>query len=127
MKKTSDLGYVLNKWKEGFETENKTDIQQWGDTYFDQQKAYVEHQERLMSELLYNSNITLNGRILYDEVFKHVIKAKQNKTKQNNKAVGFDNIPNEVLKNKNIIRTLHEMFNLIFDTNTTKYVVKGSK
>ena len=37
--------------------------------YFDQQKAYVEHQERLMSEPLYNSIIALNGRILYDEVF----------------------------------------------------------
>ena len=62
-----------------------------------------------MSEPLYNSNMALNGRILYDEVFKHVMKAK------NNKAVGFDDIPNEVLKNNNTIRTLYEMFSLIFD------------
>ena len=64
-----------------------------------------------MSEPLYSSNIALNGRILYDEVFEHVMKAK------NNKAVGFDNISNEVLTNNNTIRTLYEMFNLIFDIN----------
>ena len=40
-----------------------------------------------------------------------VMKAK------NNKAVGFDNIPNEVLKNNNTIRILYEVFNLIFDIN----------
>ena len=75
-KKTSDLRYLLNKWKEEFELVYKMNIQQWDDTYFDQLKAYVEHQERLTSKPLYSSDIALNGRILYDEMFKHVMKAE---------------------------------------------------
>ena len=50
----------------------------------------------------------MKGDISYDEVEKAV------KTIKVNKAVGFDGIPNEVLKQSSIICTLHELFNFCF-------------
>ena len=51
-----------------------------------------------------NSNIFINGDISYNEVEKAV------KSLKVNKAVGFDSIPNKVLKQGSIICILHKLF-----------------
>jgi hypothetical protein len=53
----------------------------------------------------------INDIIDFTEVEKVVKKAK------NNKAVGFDNLPNEILKNENTITLLTCLFNKIFTLN----------
>jgi len=55
----------------------------------------------------YNVNITVQ------EVEDAKMSAK------NNKAAGYDNIPNEILKNKNVINVLCHMYQLCFDSGKT--------
>ena len=54
-------------------------------------------------------NIMLNCDISYDEVEAQVNKSTLNKS------VGFDNIPNEVLKHPDCIMLLYRLFKLCFD------------
>ena len=55
-----------------------------------------------------NSNVFINGDISYNKVEKAV------KSLKVNKAVGFDSIPNEVLKQGSIICILHKLFIFCF-------------
>ena len=55
-----------------------------------------------------NSNVFINGDISYNEVEKAV------KSLKVNKAVGFDGISNEVLKQGSIICILHKLFYFCF-------------
>ena len=53
-------------------------------------------------------NLILNKDISYSEVVKQVCKAKRNK------APGLDRIPNEVLKNNDVMYALFKMFKYCF-------------
>ena len=66
--------------------------------------------ELVMKDPLYESDVYLNAPITIREVRDVVQKAKLRK------AVGTDNIPNEVLKNETLIAILQKLFQLIFDT-----------
>ena len=64
--------------------------------------------ERGMSNTAYCSNYMLNGDISIEEVQRVVDKAKLNK------AVGVDELPNEVLKNPSMLNILHCLFQNCF-------------
>ncbi len=70
-----------------------------------------DHKERSMQDPLYNANTNLNKPISLEEIKKVVSKAK------NGKAVGMDNIPNEILKCQPITGALHALFQLCFDSD----------
>lgn len=68
------------------------------------------HLERMMLDPLYIPNTFLNSQINEEEIRKVVYKTK------NGKSVGVDELPYEVLKNENVVKTLHKMFQLCFDS-----------
>ena len=55
-----------------------------------------------------NDMVHVNAEISYDEIGQLVNKVT------NNKAVGIDEIPNEVLKNHDVIMALHKLFQSYF-------------
>ena len=67
--------------------------------------------EESMKDPLYVENPALNQNFTLAEVEKMVLKRK------NKKAMGVDRIPNEILKNKNVIQLLHKLFNNCFSSN----------
>ena len=69
--------------------------------------------EDRMLDPLYDSNRELNYNINLAEIERLVMNAK------NGKSVGTDSIPYEVLKFFSVIRVLHFLFQLIFDTGIT--------
>ena len=58
----------------------------------------------------YECNTFLNSDLSYDELEKAISKLK------NNKAVGCDGIPNEVLYNYDVIITLFIFFSIVFES-----------
>ncbi len=68
------------------------------------------HFERNMLDPLYAENVFLNKPLDINEISKAVSKAKTGKS------AGIDMIPNEVLKNDCVIRCLHVLFQLCFDS-----------
>ncbi len=62
-----------------------------------------------MRDPLYTQNTDLNKTIDLDEVRKVVNKSKLGK------ACGTDELPNEVLKNENMVKCLHALFQMCFD------------
>ena len=103
--------FVLNKWKHDFSTlYNPPDHPGQYDQPF--------YESVLQSKSEYEQNPTetndmVNVEISYDEIERLVKKAK------NNKALGIDFVPNEVLKQKNIILALWRLFRLYFTHSLT--------
>lgn len=64
-----------------------------------------------MLDPLYNCNESLNSTVDFDEVKSFVLKSK------NGKSTGNDNIPYEILKYDCVIRALHKLFQLCFETH----------
>ncbi len=56
-------------------------------------------------------NVQLNGAITIDEVQRSIIKCRLGK------AVGIDNVPNEILKIEKLTPILHKLFNVCFVNN----------
>ncbi len=100
-----NLNDVLKKWKSDFE---KLYSQVPGDTEFDD-----VFYRQLRDDTGFVNNVPtkdgLNHDISASEVKKSVSQAK------NNKSVGLDNLPNEILKNDTSINILTLLFNKIFD------------
>ena len=96
---------VLDKWRNEFHTlyNNEAAPGVFDDEFY----SNIMHEKgRLESE-----NIASGDPISLHEVRKVVGKAK------NKKAVGLDNIPNEVLKNDISLEFLHKLFQKIFSVN----------
>ena len=74
--------------------------------------------EKLTLENSQGSTVFLNAIITENEIRKSVSKAKANK------AVGYDNIPNEVIKNDSSIKVLHALFNGIFQSGVMPSIWK---
>ena len=72
----------------------------------------------MMKDPLYESDNYLNVPLTLREVRDAVQKSKMRK------AMGVDNIPNEVLKNDNTFTVLCDLFQLIFDT---EYIGRRTK
>lgn len=72
--------------------------------------THKQHLERNMLDPLYLSNVSLNYQITEEEIRKVVTKAKAGKS------CGIDELPYEVLKFDRIIKVLHQMFMLFFES-----------
>ncbi len=102
--------YVLNKWKNEFSSLLNDNTGIYDDRFKAEMLSNKSHLERGMLDPLYVSDVDLNKPITADEVRKAVTRTK------NGKAMGTDNIPNEVLKNDLVIGALHAFFQLCFDS-----------
>ena len=96
---------VLDKWKNDFSLLYNSEPTPGA---FDDNFYHRIINEKGQLELSADSNLSLNAEISEHEVRKAVNKAKMNK------AVGYDNIPNEVIKNDSSIKILHALFVGIF-------------
>ncbi len=106
---STDKKFILNHWKSEY---NKlyNDISGDYDERFRENVMNMKDHKDHMQDPLYNANANLNKPISLDEIKKVVSHAK------NGKAVGMDNIPNEILKCQPIIGALHALFQLCFDS-----------
>ncbi len=111
---SNNVNEVLNKWKDDFETLYTGKSQQdehFDDVFLDTANQQRIHLEQQMLEPLFIQNKSLNKNFTIEEIKKCVNKAK------NNKAVGIDRIPYEILRYDNIIELLREFYQFCFDTN----------
>ena len=105
---SSDPKDVLHKWETDFTKLYNTSINDF-DEYFLHTIKKLNRETELNMKAMNNQNILLNCDISYDEVEAQINKSKLNKS------VGFDNIPNEVLKHPDCIMLLYRLFKLCFD------------
>ena len=107
----SDFETVLNTWRDEFSGLYNRPVDQnvdFDNEFYADAMNYKNRCEYNMSQPDYISNDFLNGNISLEEVEKVLNRLK------NNKACGFDCIPNEVLKNKDVKTVLHKLFDLYF-------------
>ena len=96
---------VLHKWKDDFQSLfNETDTSNYDKQFYDSIVQYVHDFENNIS----NTNDFVNEPISYDELEKCVLKL------HNKKAVGMDGIPNEILKNKDVMLATWKLFTVYF-------------
>jgi len=72
-------------------------------------KLVKDQLENEMNNNDFDSNLTLNKNISYDEIEKQIFKLK------NKKAAGIDGIPNEILKHKDVMLVLYKLFDFCFN------------
>ncbi len=106
----SDRETVLKKWKTEYCHLLNDNPGSYDEEFYEFIIRDKEHQEREMQDPLYNSNNDLNKPLEFAEVEKMVNRAKSGKS------AGTDGIPNEVLKSHNVIKCLHVLFQLCFDS-----------
>ena len=112
----ADTDTVLNTWRNDFSNlYNKPQNMnaEFNDTFYEdilQQKHLWEVE---MNQSTYVSNALLNRDISFDEVEKMTQRLK------NNKACGFDSIPNEVLKRQPVHLFLFNFYKLLFNYGLT--------
>ena len=122
-----DQDFVLNTWKKDFHSlynsnnEGKSTLESNVLNRMLNDSIYLK--ELTMNDPLYEPDNYLNADITLQEVKFVIKKAKLRK------AVGVDNIPNEVLKNESATRILKELFQLIFNVGKvpkewTKAIIK---
>ncbi len=104
-----DKETVLNSWEREYSSLFNCNDGVFNEPFLDQVKSVKAHREREMQEPLYISNNFLNKTLELEEIRNVVNKSK------NGKASGVDGIPNEVLKNENMIRCMHSLFQMCFD------------
>jgi len=92
---------VLAKWGEEFEKlYNPNPNINFDAQLYKEISEIISEKEREMSDAGYVENVEINGEILMEELSKMSQKLKKNK------ACGVDGIPNEVLRNPNVMTTL---------------------
>ena len=107
----SDLDIVLDKWKDDYYSlfgSRTINTGEYDSEFYD----YVLTQLQIL-ENIENEDNELNSVISINEV-NNVVKISIN-----NKAVGIDNIPYEIMKNQTSFELLTLMFNKIFDYGIT--------
>ncbi len=104
-----DKDIVLESWKSDYSSLFNNNNGVFDDQFLFNVKSVKAHRERNMQEPLYTSNNILNKTLELDEIRKVVNKAKCGK------ACGIDGIPNEVLKNENMTKCMHSLFQMCFD------------
>ena len=113
--RTGDKGYVLNTWQNAYfnlynrPPEAETDFEA---QFFNEVTMNLSDAENEMNAPGYVENEFVNGQISYDEVKRAILNTK------NKKSPGFDGIPNEALKNDDVILALYHFFNVVFETGT---------
>lgn len=96
---SSEFGQILKKWEKDYSELYGYSSSTLFDDHFFICKVKLEL-EMGMNTIYYQNDI-LNSDITLDEVLKLLDKAKENK------AVGIEDLPNEVLKNPNLCNVLH--------------------
>jgi len=111
----NNLENVLHKWKEDFKSLYNIQNEQ---EHYDH--SLVEQCNNHKCMLLNNMEDPFND---IGESYNQIITKEEVEqcimSSKNNKAAGYDNIPNEVLKNSNIIDVLYRFFQLCFDSGKT--------
>ncbi len=107
----SDRTQVLDKWKDDYSKLYNENCGHYDDAFRADILNAKSHLERGMQDPLYNPEPALNRPIDVTEVRKAIGHAK------NGKAVGTDNVPNEILKVDTILGALHAFFQLCFDSS----------
>ena len=105
---TKDLHFVLNKWKKDYE--NMYNVPIGSDTFND------THYDNCLAEMHIFENDDAPGTDLNNDITVEEVKKAVQKTK-NKKAVGLENLPNEVFKNDISIKYLASFFKEIFTAN----------
>lgn len=114
---TCDKLKVLSKWKNDFECLAK----KYDNNEHEFDTAFYEYVNNMLPVLEENDNcnfVDLNRNITKEEVLKAV-----NKTKTN-KAVGWEGLPYEVLKNEITVEVLQLLFDKIFQSNIVPVIWK---
>ena len=97
---------VLNKWQEDFSNLYSIPDNVEYDDVFKRQKVY---EKSLLEKDSLIINDFINKPISFQEVEQVTNSLKLNK------ACGFDGIPNEVVKNKDVVLYLWKLFNILFE------------
>ena len=101
-----DKSAVLEKWKLDFETLYNPTVDGTKDNTFE---SNINVDKEFLEENAFNNiNHELNVSISLKELKVAISKAKTNK------ATGIDNIPNEVLKNPNVLLVIYKLFDFCF-------------
>ena len=103
---TANKNEVLNKWQEDFSNLYSIPDNVKYDDVFKRQKVY---EKSLLEKASLIINDFINKPISFQEVEQITNSLKLNK------ACGFDGIPNEVVKNKDVVLYLWKLFNILFD------------
>ena len=107
----TDTTFVLDKWKQHFESLYKGQSNEIEYNRFKEQvKEEILLRENTMSDPLYVSNPELNCNVTIEEVRNVVMKAKLGK------AAGVDCLPYEVLKSDIVIQVLVHLFQICLDS-----------
>ena len=106
---------VIQKWKTDFEQLYNASPQPGT---FDESFLIKVKEELPALERQYTETATLNVAITEQEVRVALNKSKSKK------AVGIDNLPNEILKNNESAKLLHKLFNKIFQCNLVPSIWK---
>ena len=113
---SSDLNVVLEKWRSEFENLYCVSDQENFDKNF--KKSKIDEMESFLLEGDVNS--PLNRRISKEEVELVTNRSLRNK------AVGLDDIPNELLKHPQVIKLMYSLFNLCLDIGMVPEIWKKS-
>ena len=100
-----DKNVILAKWKSDFENLYQFESKDFNDVFKDEKLSEL-NKVWDAPEL----TLDINAPIMYEEVKCAVESTKVRK------AVGLDNIPNELLKNENVMKLLHSLFYTCFKT-----------
>lgn len=91
----------LKKWEKDYSNLYAYSSSTLFDDNFLEEMCKVKLEMETGMNIIYHQNDILNSEITLDEVLKVLDKAKENKT------VGIDDLPNEVLKNSNLCNALY--------------------
>ena len=112
-----DIDYVLGKWKDNYE--NLFNFQSTPGTFDEEFLAACSNELPLLERTCVVRE-GLDDELSESEVVRALMNAKLKK------AVGIDNLPNEILRNVNTIEMLHILFSKIFETGVTPSIWKIS-
>ena len=103
---------VLDRWRRDFEClYNGSNSDEFEVEHYNRSLVHKQLLEQNMLDPLFEHNEDLNSNIEFEEISRIVMNAKSKS------ACGHDEIPYCVLKYPPVIRTIHELFQLVFDTS----------
>jgi len=107
-----DNDVVLSVWKNDFEKlyNSGTNVNM-ADQFYNEVVNLINQRENEMDMDMFEENAELNGDVSFDEMEQMISRLKAGK------ACGVDGIPNEVLKNRNVMIILMKFFNACFRHN----------
>ncbi|CAG2209764.1 unnamed protein product [Mytilus edulis] len=123
---SSNPNDILSRWKSEYSKLFSSEIQQ-ADSGFIEQIQQLNEQLEHEYEALNPSTETIDTdlQLMNDPISLEETKRALQSLK-NGKAVGIDNIPNEILKSNNLTSILHELYNVNIDKTKIMHIRKAS-